>query len=213
VYSSAQGYIRTRSFRGVFVWLINPWHYPPNFDFQYGDWLRKKFESGIIEPWPTKEMPELALLITQILLANKTLVGSNPHQLLDKIPYPDFMLATAESSKNLMADLHSDTRNVLLTYARIWSTVETDAIRSKPTAADWAIEHLPEKYRAVMKRAKAICTGEENEYWDDIQSLIKPCAEFIVSQINKQIAAIKLADNTHKSIIENANERNFKTRV
>ena len=25
---------------------INPWHYLPNFDFQYGDWLRKEFEKG-----------------------------------------------------------------------------------------------------------------------------------------------------------------------
>jgi len=27
---------------------INPWQYPPRFDFQYGDWLRKSFEEGII---------------------------------------------------------------------------------------------------------------------------------------------------------------------
>ena len=33
---------------------INPWHYPPKFDFQYGDWLRTEFESGNIEPWATK---------------------------------------------------------------------------------------------------------------------------------------------------------------
>src|SRR3990167_4059701 len=32
---------------------INPWHYPPRFDFQYGDWLRNEFESGIFEPWTT----------------------------------------------------------------------------------------------------------------------------------------------------------------
>lgn len=48
--------------------MINPWHYPPQFDFQYGDWLRGSFESGIIEPWPTYEMPDLALIVTQVLL-------------------------------------------------------------------------------------------------------------------------------------------------
>src|ERR1700690_1747132 len=31
---------------------INPWHYPPRFDFQYGEWLREQFEQGNIEPWP-----------------------------------------------------------------------------------------------------------------------------------------------------------------
>jgi predicted nucleotidyltransferase len=54
---------------------VNPWHYPPRFDFQYGDWLRQQFEQGNIEPWPTKEMPDLALLITQVLLASTTLAG------------------------------------------------------------------------------------------------------------------------------------------
>jgi predicted nucleotidyltransferase len=179
---------------------INPWRYPPNFDFQYGDWLRKEFESGNIEPWSTKEMPDLALLITQILLASKTLLGPNPNQVLSKIPYRDFMIATTKALDGLMADLHSDTRNVLLTYARIWSTVETDTIRSKPAAADWVIDRLPENYRPVMNRAKAICIGEENEYWDDIKSLIQPCADFILSHINKQISSVELSDHANKSI-------------
>lgn len=179
---------------------INPWRYPPNFDFQYGDWLRKQFESGIIEPWSTKEMPDLALLITQVLLASKTLFGADPDQLLCKVPYKDFMTATIDALPDLMTELHSDTRNVLLTLARIWSTVETDAIRSKPAAADWAIDRLPEQYRPAMKRAKAICKGEEKEYWDDIWELIKPCADFIMNQINNKIIEIKLSNNATKSI-------------
>ena len=103
---------------------INPWHYPPKFDFQYGEWLREQFEDGNIEPWPTKEMSDLALLITQILLASTTLVGAHSDQLLCKVPYKDFMTATMDALPNLMSDLDSDTRNVLLTFARIWSTVQ-----------------------------------------------------------------------------------------
>lgn len=179
---------------------INPWHYPPNFDFQYGDWLRKQFESGIIEPWTTKTMPDLALLITQVLLASKKIYGSDPAQLLCEVPYNDFMIATTDALQNLISDLSSDTRNVLLTFARIWSTGETDAIRSKPAAADWAIIRLPELYRPVMIRAKAICKGEEQENWDDICELIKPCADFIVNQINNKIITIKLSNNTTKFI-------------
>jgi hypothetical protein len=179
---------------------INPWHYPPKFDFQYGDWLRKQFESGNIEPWPTKEMPDLALLITQVLLASKTLVGASPNQLLCKVPYKDFIIATTDALQNLISDLDNDTRNVLLTFARIWSTVATDTIRSKMAAADWTINVLPEKYRPVMERAKAICKNEEKEYWDDIRELIKPCADFIVTQINNKIIEIKLLDNTNRAI-------------
>ena len=179
---------------------IYPWHYPPDCDFQYGDWLREKLESGIIGPWLSKEMPDLAILITQLLLASKTLLGAAPDQLLCKVPYEDFIIATTDAVPNLMSELNSDTRNVLLTLSRIWSTVTTDAIRSKPTAADWAIERLPEQYRPVMKRAKAICKGEEKEYWNDIWELIKPCADFIIDQINNKIIEIKLSNNTNKSI-------------
>ena len=179
---------------------INPWRYPPRFDFQYGDWLRGKFESNIVEPWPTKIMPDLALLITQILLANKTLFGPSPNQLLCPIPYRDFVVATVDVLNNLMADLRDDTRNVLLTYARIWSTLETDTIRSKPSAALWAMERLPKEYKAVLERARSICVGETSEHWNDIEHLIQPCADFMLNQINKQIIFIESTGYVNRSV-------------
>ena len=179
---------------------INPWVYPPRFDFQYGEWLRKQFEQGNIEPWPVKEMPDLALLVTQILLASNILVGANPHQLLCKIPYKDFMASVIDALPNLMSDIDSDARNVLLTIARIWSTVAADAIRSKPAAADWVINRLPEKYRPVMERAKAICKGEEKEHWEDIKDLVKPCADFMLSEANNKITEIMLSDDFNRDI-------------
>jgi streptomycin 3"-adenylyltransferase len=114
---------------------VNPWQYPPTFDFQYGDWLCTEFESGYIEPWPTKEMPDLALLITQVLLASKNLWGPSLEQLLSKVPYQDFMHAAVAALDNLMAELNKDARNALLTLARVWSTLETNQIRSKSDAA------------------------------------------------------------------------------
>lgn len=179
---------------------INPWHYPPNFDFQYGDWLRGKFESGIIEPWSTKVMPDLAILITQIYLASKTLFGPSSNRLLCAIPYRDFILATKVSLKNLMADLCTDTRNVLLTYARIWSTLETDTIRSKPAAALWALPRLPKEHQPVLERARSICTGETIEDWLDLKHLIQPCASYMLNQINTQISLIENADYGHRKI-------------
>lgn len=169
---------------------INPWQYPPYFDFQYGDWLRNEFESGMIEPWPTKEMPDLAIIVTQVLLKSKTLYGAEPKQLLAQVPFRDFMTAMISDLNRLTIDIQSDTRNVLLTLARIWSTVETNAIRSKPSAADWVIEHLPAEYQPVLKRAKSICIGAENEYWQDMETLIKPCADFMVDKINAQASLI-----------------------
>ncbi len=166
--------------------MINPWQYPPHFDFQYGDWLRESFEKGIIEPWENHEMPDLAVIVTQVLLKSETLWGLKPEQLLVQVPYHDL--------NRLAAELEHDTRNVLLTFARIWSTLETDTIRPKPAAADWVMNHLPKRHQSVMKRAKSICVGAENEYWDDIKELIKPCADFMLDKINAQILSINFSD-------------------
>src|ERR1700731_2916994 len=134
--------------------MINPWQYPPHFDFQYGDWLRESFEKGIVEPWENHEMADLAVIITQVLLMSETLWGVEPEQLLVQVLYHDFMKAMLHDLNRLAADLEHDTRNVLLTFARIWSTLETDAIRPKPAAADWVMNRLPKMYQPVMKRAK-----------------------------------------------------------
>lgn len=179
---------------------INPWRYPPTFDFQYGDWLRTEFENGNIEPWSTKEMPDLAVLITQVLLANKILLGPSADQLLCNIPYKDFLNATKNTLNCLAHELYSDTRNVLLTYARIWKTLATDTIDSKQGAAAWVIDRLPEDYKPVMRRARGSCVGEEIEHWDDVQGCIKPCADYVTHQIEEIISTVETSDLTQKSI-------------
>lgn len=173
---------------------INPWRYPPHFDFQYGDWLRDTFEDGITEPWASKEMPDLAIIITQVLLKSQTLYGQDAKQVLAPVPYHDFMRALTHEVNRLAPELEDDTRNVLLTYARIWSTLQTNTIRSKTAAADWVRDQLPVEQQFVMKRAKSICMGLEEEYWDDIYELIKPCADFMLDKINAEIALIDFDD-------------------
>lgn len=172
---------------------VNPWRYPPKFDFQYGEWLREEFEQGNIEPWSDKLMPDLAILITQVRLSSVVLFGESADSLLPQVPYKDFMRASAQALPSLLTELETDTRNVLLTLARIWATLETDMVRSKPEAADWVLEHLPKDYIPVMKRAKAICIGQQQEYWEDLVELIKPCAEFIASQANKKFEQVMSA--------------------
>ncbi len=179
---------------------VNPWHYPPTFDFQYGDWLREKFETGNIEHWDSKEMPDLAVLITQVFLASKTVYGPDPDRLLAKVPYHDFISATTKEVDSLLADLDWDTRNVLLTLARMWSTLETDAIWSKPSAAAWAIERLPPGCQPVMQRARAICLGEESQHWDDIKTKIKLCADFMVGKIKERVSVLESSDISQRSI-------------
>ncbi|MFH2019502.1 MAG: aminoglycoside adenylyltransferase family protein [bacterium] len=179
---------------------VNPWHYPPTFDFQYGDWMRKDFESGKIEPWESKEMPGLALIITQLLLANMVIYGPAAQDLLDQVPYSDFIKSMTTEMDSLVADLDWDTRNVLLTLARIWNSVTTDTICSKEDAADFAIELLPEQLMPVLLRAKQVLLGETPEHWDDLKIYVRSCADFMVKKIDDQMILINSSDYSNKSI-------------
>jgi streptomycin 3"-adenylyltransferase len=99
-----------------------------------------------------------------------------------------------------MSDIDWDTRNVLLTLARIWSTLETDSLRSKADAASYSFEKLPNEYKPVLERAKAILLGETEENWEDINELIEPCAKFMVEQIKKETDLVIASDFSQRKL-------------
>jgi predicted nucleotidyltransferase len=168
---------------------IKPWCYPPSFDFQYGDWLRSEFESGNVEPWPTTVNPDLATLITMVMLANTSLLGPLPAEIFDPVPKDDLLSAMIGDIDRLRGDIESDTRNVILTLARIWSTVATGVIRSKDAAADWVLDRLPEAHRPVLARARAIYVGDQAERWDDLEDHIGPHVDYVVAEIRRLVRA------------------------
>lgn len=169
---------------------IKPWSYPPSFDFQYGDWLRSEFESGNLTPWPTTTNPDLATLITMVLLGNTPILGPPPAEIFDPVSRGDLVKASTHGIDALLEDLGDDTRNVILTLARIWSTVATGEIRSKDAAADWVLDRLPEEHRAVIVRARAIYVGDEEERWDDLQPQVRRYADHVVPEIQRESLAL-----------------------
>ncbi|MCT9141103.1 aminoglycoside adenylyltransferase family protein [Streptomyces violarus] len=164
---------------------VRPWRYPPTCDFLYGDWLREEFERGVI-PGP-EPSPDLAPLLTMVLLADAPLHGPPPAELLDPVPHGDLRRAVVAGVPELMDELDSDTRNVLLTLARIWATLTTGDIRSKDAAAAWALGRLPAEHRAVLARARAVYLGAEDERWDGLA--VRACAEFLVREITESYAS------------------------
>lgn len=88
---------------------------------------------------------------------------------------------------DLLAELDTDTRNVLLTLARIWTTLATGEIRSKDAAADWALARLPAGHRPVLAHARAVYLGDEDERWDGgLLTGVRPCADHLVRAIGRQ---------------------------
>ncbi|WP_306979758.1 DUF4111 domain-containing protein [Streptomyces canus] len=164
---------------------VRPWRYPPVCDFLHGEWLREEYERGVL-PEP-ESSPDLALLLTMTLAGDAALYGPPPAQLLGPVPLVDLRRAIVAGVPQLLDDLDHDTRNVLLTLARVWTTLATDSILSKDAAADWALERLPFRHGAVLAYARAIYLGEEKERWDgELRAGVRPCAGFLVDAIGRQ---------------------------
>ena len=172
---------------------VRPWRYPPRSEFLYGEWLRDGYERGDVPA--AEESPDLAPLISMVLLGNRAVFGPPPADVLDPVPAADLVRAVVHGIPGLLDDLEPDTANVLLTLARIWTTVATGEIRAKDAAADWVLGRLPEEHRPVLARARAVYLGEvEVERWDDLRSQLRPHADFVIGEIERAVAATAPTD-------------------
>jgi Domain of unknown function (DUF4111)/Nucleotidyltransferase domain len=166
---------------------VRPWRYPPRFDLQFGEWHRAALEGGDVEPLAAIENPDVALLLTMVRQASRPLLGPPASELLDPVPPGDLTRAMLHGVDEVMPGLEDDTRNSVLTLARIWLTIETGEIDSKDRAADWALARLPAEHRPVLARARAIYLGEDDR-WDDLRPGLRPYADHVAGEIRLRAA-------------------------
>jgi streptomycin 3"-adenylyltransferase len=164
---------------------VTPWRYPPSIDFQYGDWLRDKFERGELPAWPHPD-PDVAVLVETARRAAVPLFGVPVAAILEPVPRADLVQAMVDSIPVILPGIEerTDTRNGILTLARIWTTLASGGeIRSKDEAASWALAHLPEKHRPVLVHARAAYLGEEPEDWREYDSRLRSHVDYVVARI------------------------------
>jgi predicted nucleotidyltransferase len=146
---------------------IRPWQYPPPLELQYGDWWRSAFAAGELSPWISPN-PDLAVLLASVREDGVPLVGPTAVELLDPVPGGDLERAVRDVIPVLLPGLEEDdTRNSLLTLARIWLTLATGRIESKHVAAAWALERLPVEVGEGLRLARAGYLGEARDTWDE----------------------------------------------
>ncbi|MFF9081512.1 aminoglycoside adenylyltransferase family protein [Streptomyces rubiginosohelvolus] len=165
---------------------VRPWRYSPTCDFLYGEWLRADYEAGTV---PRAEpMPDLALLISMTLTGDAPLTGPRPAQVLDPVPHADLVRASVAGIPELLDDLEGDTRNVLLTLARIWATLATGRIMPKDAAADWAVGQLPPEHRAVLEHARQLyltCSYAEESWSEALGTRVRPHVDGVLAEIER----------------------------
>ena len=162
---------------------VRPWRFPPRRDFQYGEWLRGEFASGADEPWEAVPDADLAVLLTMALRADRALAGPPPADVLDPVPHEDVLRTAPLATAAVLRDLDGDTRNVLLTLARVWCTVATGEIRAKDAAADWALERLPSEHREVLAAARASYLGGTEPRWEELAPRVRAHADHVAAEI------------------------------
>lgn len=161
---------------------VRPWRYPPRRDFQYGEWLRERFERGDPDLFRPTIDPDVAILVTMARLADVTLTGSAAGTTFDEVPRRDLVEALVAGIPGLIDDIDWDTRNVVLTLTRVWNTVVTGEIRPKDAAAEWALDRLSPEHRPVLVRAReGYLRG--NESWEDLRAQVLPFARAVVAEI------------------------------
>lgn len=138
---------------------------PARAEFVYGEWLRAEFEAGIV-PGPASD-PELTLLLAQARREARALIGPDAGAMLPDIPDADIRRAIGEALPALLGTIEGDERNVLLTLARMWHTLETGAFVPKDVAAGWAIPRLSAGVGATLARAQDAYLGTARDDWRD----------------------------------------------
>ncbi|PAU75465.1 aminoglycoside adenylyltransferase family protein [Halomonas salipaludis] len=159
-----------------------PWRYPPRSELVYGEWLRDEFEQGRIPPAAAD--PDLAVVLTTARQQSLALCGPELEELIAPIPEADLRRAIVDSLPGLVAGLEGDERNVLLTLARMWMTLETGQIASKDVAAAWALERLPPAHRDPLALARRAYLEGGGDDW----ALRMPQVEALVGCMQRAIA-------------------------
>ncbi|CAB3971050.1 MULTISPECIES: AadA family aminoglycoside 3''-O-nucleotidyltransferase [Burkholderia] len=140
---------------------VVPWRHPARRELQFGEWLRRDLEAGIVEPALVDH--DLAILLTKVRQHSVVLAGPPAAALLEPVPAHDFvaaLLATV-AQWNTEPNWRGDECNVVLALTRIWYSAATGRIAPKDVAAAWVLARLPDTYRLVVAAARAAYLGGE----------------------------------------------------
>jgi predicted nucleotidyltransferase len=159
--------------------------YPARCELLYGEWLREDFETGTV-PEPHRD-PEITLMLAQARQEAKTLVGPDADELLPSIPQSDVRRAIGDALPALLAAFEGDERNVLLTLARMWHTLETGEFVPKDVAAEWAANRLPVEQGSILAEARDAYAGKREDNWDARQNKLQHTVDSLRQRVTSAL--------------------------
>lgn len=146
---------------------IDPWRFPPRFEYMFGEWLRTDMENGTV-PQPFSD-PDNVLLLWQARLHAIPLTAQSPaiDKLIAPIPFEEIRRVIRGALPNVLSSYKGDERNVLLTLSRMWYTLDTGKFPSKDQATLWAEGKVPAEHASLLRLARDAYLGNRSDRWDD----------------------------------------------
>ncbi len=161
----------------VFQGAVKPARPELEREFQYGEWLREDYEAGWVpEPGPDHD---LAPLLASVLTASVAIFGPSAEEVIAPVPQQKLVASMRQAVPSLLADLETDTANVLLTLARMCVTKDTGVIVSKDEAADWVLGRLPINLRPPLEHAREVYLGKEDTSFGRFSSGVLSTAQHL----------------------------------
>jgi len=160
---------------------VHRWSYPPRRQLLFGEWLRDSFERDDI-PGPAAD-PDLAILLHAARSKSRPLTGPEARTLIAPVPAQAMRYAIVDSLPKLLDDLKGDERNVVLTLARMWTTLASGEVVPKDVAAAWVLERIPPEHRMVLELARDAYLGKLRDDWADRQREVQQFADYTASVI------------------------------
>ena len=127
--------------------------------------------------------PDLAILLWQARKYSKVLKGEAAETWIPDIPFEEIRKAIRSSLPGLLGNLKGDERNVLLTLARMWFTLETGEISAKDRAAEWACSKLPKDLSPLLEIAKEAYLGKLDDHWENSEKETMLLADYMKEKI------------------------------
>ncbi len=127
--------------------------------------------------------PEYTLVLAQAGQEAISLVGPTREHLLPSVPHGDVRRAIADALPALIGNLAGDERNVLLTLARMWYTLETGTFAPKDAAAEWALPLVSSETAAALALAQAAYRGAAVDDWQSHPLLAGQAADELAHQV------------------------------
>lgn len=170
---------------------VVPWRYPPCVAFQYGEWLRDEYERGVVPDRATSS--DLALLVEVARRGAGSLVGPPPRDVLPEVPREHVLRAAVDAVPELLQEVDTDTRNVVLTLARVLTTLETGTITTKDRAADHLLTVVPRAHRTVLVAARDDYLGVAAADWSAHRAQAKDLAAWVEARVARSAVPERVA--------------------